>query len=396
MKINICIPVAIQLCFDDVGWHEGTDMRYEGRAPRSGIPRHHEPEDYEILAELGRGIGQKILAPLVLGDWDKDNLLRGQVGFTHDPYGWDRAAEIDYEKTQKCFEILDGSDYVEYAIHGLLHSVYTPDGKLITAKEYFDEVEENGVKRLVLDSDEVFNRRLDIFYKIYKSWGFRKEIRTFVSPCGMKFADDEMVTTLERRLSERGIKFHTNYTFHFDDPLRVYSGVTLMKKGCSYLKPGGILEWNVYDFEPSDFVPFVSPENFNGTNIIGLHWTNLLRYNPKRNLERLPEWIAFFKRESETFGTMISKDIGFSATQQFYNLFAKIDVADGKCKIDLAEVKKIKPTTAPNEFYISLRNGTVPKACDGGIVTLFEEHKEFKTYKVVHAENVENIIISLG
>ena len=394
MKTNVCIPVAIQLCFDDVGWHEGTDMRYEGRAPRSGIPRHHEPEDYEVLAELGRGIEQKILAPLVLGDWDKDNLLRGQVGFTHDPEGWDRASEIDYEKTERCFDILDGSYYIEYAIHGLLHSVYTPKGELVTAKEYFDVIEVDGEKRLVLDSDEVFNKRLDLFYRIYKSWGFRKEIRTFVSPCGMKFADDAMVTDLERRLSERGIKFHTNYTFHFDDPLRVYSGVTLMKKGCSYMKPGGILEWNVYDFEPSDFVSFVSPENFGGTNIIGLHWTNLLRYNPKRNMERLREWIAYFKRESETFGTMISKDIGFSANQQFYNLFARLDVTDGKCRIDLSEVKKIKPAHLPDEFYVSFASGTVPGACSGGKISLYEEHREFNTYKVEHTDDC--VVIDLS
>ena len=241
---------------------------------------------------------------------------------------------------------------------------------------------------------DILSRIVDIFYKIYKSWGFRKEIRTFVSPCGMKFADDAMVTDLERRLSERGIKFHTNYTFHFDDPLRVYSGVTLMKKGCSYLKPGGILEWNVYDFEPSDFVPFVSPDNFGGTNIIGLHWTNLLRYNPKRNMERLSEWIAYFKREGETFGTMISKDIGFSANQQFYNLFAKLRMGEGKCRVDLSEVKKKKPCHLPDEFYISLSNGITPKSCINGKISLYEEHSGFKTYKVEHTKDLVDIAIS--
>ena len=395
MKSNVSIPVAIQLCFDDVGWQNGEDQRADlGLPARSGISRMHEPEDYLIIHELGKAINQKILAPLVLGEWDKDNLLRGKVGFSHNPSGWDRASEIDYEKTQKCFDILESSDYIEYAIHGVLHSCYTPEGKLITCKEYFRFGETvDGKETMYLESEEEFNTRIELFYGIYNSWGFKKKIRTFVSPCGMKHADDATVCDLESRLSKLGIQYHTNYTFHFDDPIRVYSGITLMKKGCSYKKPGGILEWNVYDFDPKTFVPFVSPENFGGTNIIGLHWTNLLRYQPETNLERLPDWIEYFRRESETFGTMISRDIGFSATQQFYNKFANIEALNGKYVFDLCEVKKIKPSYCPDEFYVSFKNGTVPKSCVGGAFSLYEEHEEFKTYKITHTDKTVEIII---
>ena len=395
MKNDIAvIPTAIQLCFDDVGWHAGEDMRYEGFAPRSGLPRHHAVEDYEILHELGRAINQKILAPLVLGDWDKENVLRGKVGLTHDPAGWDRASEIDYPLTEKCFEVLDGSDYIEYAIHGILHSAYTPEGKLITAKEYFREIPTEGGKlKTVLTSEEDFNTRMECFFDIFRAWGFKKHIRTFVSPCGMKNADDEIIGDLTERLSKRGIEFFTNYSFHFDDPLRVYNGITIMKKGCSYKKPGGILEWNVYDYDPSSFVPFVSPDNFGGTNIIGLHWTNLLRYQPETNMERLPLWIKFFKRESETFGTMISRDICFSATQQFYRLFAKEDIQDGVYRVDLSEVLKRKTAPCPDEFFVSFRKGTKPSAISGAQISLYEEHENFNTYKIAHDRDVVEIKI---
>ena len=80
MMNNVKIPVALQFCFDDVGWDNGRDLRALGMASRSGIPRRHAIEDYKMLHEFGKALGQKIWAPLCLADWDKDNLLRGQVG----------------------------------------------------------------------------------------------------------------------------------------------------------------------------------------------------------------------------------------------------------------------------------------------------------------------------
>ena len=93
--MNAIIPIAVQINLDDVGWHDGTDLRYKGQASRSGIPRRHEPEDYLVLEKIGAALNTRIVCPLCLGDWDKDNYLRGEVGITHDPYGWNRAEEID-------------------------------------------------------------------------------------------------------------------------------------------------------------------------------------------------------------------------------------------------------------------------------------------------------------
>ena len=84
-KNDLIIPQALILCLDDVGWHNGDDLRPEGMASRSGIPRYHHPLDYRMLAELGKAIDMKIVCPLCLGDWDKDNILRGEVGMTHKP-----------------------------------------------------------------------------------------------------------------------------------------------------------------------------------------------------------------------------------------------------------------------------------------------------------------------
>ena len=80
MQDSIRIPVAFCLRVDDVGWHNGADDRYSSRPSRTGIPRKHVPADYRALHELGKALNMKISCSLVLGEWDKDNVLRGGFG----------------------------------------------------------------------------------------------------------------------------------------------------------------------------------------------------------------------------------------------------------------------------------------------------------------------------
>ena len=394
MTENVKIPVALQFCFDDVGWDYGRDLRAEHKASRSGIPRYHAIEDYKMLHEFGKALGQKIWAPLCLADWDKDNLLRGQVGITHNPHGWDRKSEINYELLEEARDILNGSEYIELVIHGLLHGVYGEDGKLIHEMEYFKMIEEDGKKKMVISSDEDFNNRISLFFKIYDSWGFTKKIRSFVSPCGFGNADEWMIADLAERLKKLGIKYWANSGFSFEGPLGVYSDIAVMKKGGSYNgKYGPMPPWEGYDIDPDLFMPFVDKRNQGGTNMVGMHWTNLLRLNPKRDFEHLPLWINYFNRERETFGTMIAKDVEFSVTQQFYNLYSKVDVCEGKCVVDVTDAIAKKTSPCKDEFYISFTKDIAPKSCLGGEISLYEEHREFNTYKVAHTSNRIEILI---
>lgn len=391
---NSKIPVALQFCFDDVGWDYGRDLRDHHKASRSGIPRFHAIEDYKMLHEFGKALGQKIWAPLCLGDWDKDNVLRGQIGITHDPYGWDRKNEINYEVFEEARDILDRSEYIELVIHGLLHGVYGEDGKLIHEMEYFKMIEEGGEEKMVISSDDDFNKRIRLFFEIYNGWGFTKKIRSFVSPCGFANSDECMIADLAKKLEALGIKYWANGGFSFKGPLGVYSDIAVMKKGGSYNgKYGPMPPWEGYDLDPDLLMPFVDVRNHGGTNMVGMHWTNLLRLNPKRDFDYLPEWINYFNRERETFGTMIAKDVEFSVTQQFYSLYSKVNICEGKCIIDVSEAcaKKTKP--CKDEFYISFTKDISPKFCLGGEISLYEEHKKFNTYKVVHIAKQLEILL---
>ena len=373
---KIIIPAAFQLSLDDVGWHDGSDLREIGQPSRSGLPRYHHPLDYRMLAELGRALDMKIVCPLCLGDWDKDNFLRGQVGITHKPYTWDRTSEIDLEYTRECFEELESAEYIEYGIHGLMHGRYTEKGELIWEKEYFPPVDQTK-QATYLDPND-FRNRLDLFFKIYDSWGFSQKIRSFVAPCGMGKTSLDMMYQMAEILEPLGIKYWTNGTLPYKGILKTFGNIASIRE------VSGDVPWNAYDFDPKHMKVFGSEDKPINSGVWGIHWTNFLRFNPENNLERLDAWVDFFRRQSEVFGTILSKDIAFAANQLYYKVFATLESYENKCVIELSETEKQKNLKGNNVFYISVKNGLVPSSIEGGEIKLYEVHRDFINYEIKH------------
>ncbi len=387
MKNNVKIPVAFQIRVDDVGWHKGDDDRWINRPSRSGLPRMHHKLDYEMLARLGKELNTKIGCSLVLGEWDKDNILRGVPHVTYDVEGWDRASEIDIDACREFMSIMENSEYIDYTLHGLLHGYYD-DGKLITERHYYPLIydKEKGCyteKHGRLPSEE-FRRCIELFYEIYNSWGFKKEIRCFASPCGCKGTLEENSDYI-KILKEFGIRYWNNGWCDIDYNVDVYDGI-ICAKGIF------VVDWNVYDIEPK-YLPLgiTGEEEFPKTDL-GFHWTNFLRYHPQSNFERLADWVGYFNRQAEIFGTMLSRDTAFAESQALYNRFAKLDFTDGKCVIDTSEVDAKGAIGLRDDFYISFKNPISPKLCEGGDMSLYEVKKEFKTYRI-ERKNCDKIII---
>ncbi len=393
MENSIKIPVAIQIRVDDVGWHIGADERFKGLPSRSGLPRKHSVLDYPVLNEIGKGIDMKINCSLVLGEWDKDNILRGEANVTYDRYGWDRASEIDYDYAQKAFEILENSPYISYTYHSLLHGFYYKD-KLVTERvlnpfKYDAEKDEYIKDEYTWLSEEEFRRHLDLFFKIYDSWGFKKPVKSFACPCGCWWStEDDGNKMYAKIISEYGMNVWENgWGALGENGMGVCNGVVCLKT------PRDVTNWDAYDVDP-DYLNLYYPEGSENTGPdFCSHWTNYLRWNPEKNMECVPKWISYFKRQSEVFGFMLSKDVEFAGSQAIYSRFAKLDFAENKCLIDLSEVDAANAIVLKNEFYISLKNGIIPKVCVGGKIEEFETKKEFKTYKITRDKDTGKVEI---
>ena len=383
MNRRVILPAALILDLDDMMWHDGRDLRHIGQASRSEFPRTHLPEDYTVVNELGRALDMKIICPICLGDWDRENILRGVVGATHDPKGWNRKAAINYALTEKYFEAAESSEYIEYAYHGLLHGLYDENGRRINEFEYF--MDENG-KNAVLLPDDQLNLHLDLFDRIYEMWGFKKKIRTFCPPCGIPLADKTDWSQIDRFSSilyAHGVRYNIARWHRITELSRLCSGVLYMEKNARF----GISS-AAYDVDPRYIPDFAEDGDEVFGDVMGMHWTNFLHYYPQNNLERLGQWITYFNRQAEVFGMMLSRDIAFTGRQCVYRKNSKITFAENECIVDISDALKYGFEDLGCEFYVSFKNDSLPQSCDGGVIELYESRKRFKTYKVTALNSI--------
>lgn len=389
MKNSVILPAALQLCIDDLGWHNGTDARHIGQPSRTGMPRKHLPEDYTIINELGKALNMIILCPICLAEWDKNNILRDEIGTTFEPHTWNRAATIDLELTNRMFEVMENSDYIEYSIHGNLHGNYAADGSQITEMEYFHYKSPDD-SQLSTQSEEEILHRLKLYFEIYNDWGFKKEIRSFVAPNGIPIhltADD--LQPLASALKKYGVKYWTSRWKKTVCDTEFFDGIIYMEKNKKFGVP-----WNAYDYDPAFLFNFAEEGDETVGDVMGMHWPNFLRYNYQHNMECLEPWVKYFKKQAEIFGLMLSKDIAFSSKQHVYRRFSKLSFEENKIIIDLTDVLNKPTDLLENEFYISFKNNVTPIQCDGGIFELYETHNNFKTFKITHTSDIVQITVN--
>ena len=388
MNKDFVIPSALQICMDDIGWFRGHDMRHIGQPSSTGMPRKHHPLDYKIVNEVGKAIGMKVMCPLVVGEWDKDNLLRDEIGTTYEPHTWDRASKIDMTTAQKCFEEIENSDYIEFALHGVMHGNYDANGGQITEMEYFGYTSENDKTLKTLSEEEIL-RRIDIFERVYNSWGFTKKIHSYAAPNGIPSGIDwDDLEPMVKAFNKKGIKYWTNYWKGKELSVKYLDNILYVIKNNNVMIP-----WNAYDIDPAYVRDFLKDEDTHFGTVLGMHWPNFLKFNPENNMQTLPLWVDYFKRQSEIFGLMISKDIAFSCNQYIYKDLAKTDFVDNKIKIDVAPVYE-QPSLVPNgEFYISIKNNKTPVKSNGCTFELYEKHADFSTYKIKHTDKQMEITV---
>ena len=380
MKKSVIIPIAYQTVVDDVGWFCGSDDRHLGMPSRTGMPRDHVAEDWTVINEIGKRIDQKIVGAMVIGEWDKLDRLRGKPHMTPHPYEWRRSESINIREAERCAAAIESSEYVEIALHGLLHS-YWDEELGHDDQQYYIRPRGGyaGTERLIPVSDEYFEDCIDTFLDIYADWGFSKKIVSFISP-GSAYGPVEGSLGFARILKARGFKYWANYWSVIKDSCRVIDGLTFINKGT------GFVPWNAYDVNPALLPDYSLAENDGvimpkGT-VLGLHWPNFLRFDPKKNRETVDAWVEFYRRQAEIFGVMISRDIGFASRQALYERFTRVDFTENEVVLDFSAVDESGATDIGNTMYVSIRKRLAPVSAEGARVTLYETHERFRTYKV--------------
>ena len=379
------IPLAVQIVMDDFGWFYGKNELAEGGPARTSICRDHTEEDYRVINELGRRLGMKIVCGFTLGEWDKDNRLRGMKHATPDEKGWDRKATVDMEAARRFFSLIEQSDYIDIAFHGLMHSFWVDGENHGNPREfyYYDLPEGAAERRLdypcVPVSADYVDSHLKAWFDIYNGWGFSKPVKTFISPAGLH-RDRQKVLDYAEKIKKYGILYWKNGWDGFTGFTEVFDGIIFLECGDDFL-----------DFDAIDVDPDTLPPFHGRTAVFGTHWPNFLRSEPSENFRFLDRWESFFARIADTYGLMLSKDIAFAATQAQFRRHVKTRFADGVLTLDVSAVYGTGAAGLLDSFYLSFPREHTPLSCDGGTLGLYESHGDFNTYKITKRGDIVKI-----
>ena len=135
-NLKVFIPMPLQVVIDDVGWWSGEDGSKRQEPYRTGINRNHVSADYQAIAELGRALGIRPQAALILCEWDKENILRHLPTSTWMGKEWNNSKWIGPWLEEAAEIIRDNQDYLEITIHGLGHEYW--EGGVFTRAEWTD------------------------------------------------------------------------------------------------------------------------------------------------------------------------------------------------------------------------------------------------------------------
>ena len=321
---------------EDVGWWQGQDGSAVQQPYRNAFPRRHCLADYQALVRFADRLGVRIGLGMVLGEWDRKNMLGEIPGATWMGKDWhndenngpwlDEAAE--YLRAQK--------DSLELGLHALCHEFW--QGGKMERSEFHDQYG-NMRRRQVITS------HLEAFGMILEQNGFSEFPRLFFPPAlHHSFGND--TRSIQALLYEHGIR-HVITTFsrarRYSSPhhekITWECGVGLLERGLSPVP------WNMCASLPR--------WDFSGP-ILPLHWGNLLHPDPGNNSEVVDGWAEMLLSETAGPERILAKNYDICWRQAAIFYFGKIS-ADGEAIIvDLRALPKDMPGSV-GSFFLTIR-----------------------------------------
>jgi hypothetical protein len=335
------IPLPIQVVIDDVGWWSGHDGSEQQEPYRTGISRDHVPADYTAIAKLGKSLGIRPQAAMVLCEWDKKNILRKLPTATWMGKDWDNSKWVGPWLEEAAGIIRENGKHIELTFHGVGHEYWT-NGKF-TRAEWADV---NGRMR---PRDQV-EKHLDFFEKIIQQHWLGPFPTSFVPTAfnhGFGVTPGHDVSMAEI-LSKRGIKyintpFHQMYNagevshkyFGFDsDVLTVDRGKDVLTWDATGMPPTGRLKGPT----------------------CGMHWANLIHPDPYRNQEIVDAWVQFLAPYNDKEDTMLASDSGSFQSQLLYHECAELLRDDNNIFFDFKKLGSFPGDKVKKTFTLKIKS----------------------------------------
>ncbi|MBN2311449.1 MAG: hypothetical protein JXR94_20905 [Candidatus Hydrogenedentes bacterium] len=336
--LTACIPLPLQVVIDDLGWWCGADGHERNEPFRTGIARNHVPADYEAIAYLGRELGMRPQAAMILCEWDRDNILRALPSSTWMGADWDNRRWIGPWLDEAADIIRRNRDCFEVTLHGIGHEFWL-DGRMERA-EWHDA---NGRMR---PRDEIL-RHIEFFARLLEQHRLGPFPESFV-PAAFLHRFGVADGGLAAILAGAGIRYISTpfQSMHLDAPpcclhFGVDAGTITVDRGRD-LRP-----W--YDLGPAPGGLLTGP-------VCGMHWPNLLHADPARNHEVVDRWIDLLRLYGDRVDTMLARDTRAFCTQLIHRECARLDVGDYTIHIDLAAVRSLHAPAIDTAFEVRVES----------------------------------------
>ena len=320
--IVAAIPLPIQVVIDDVGWWSGEDGSEWQEPYRTGINRNHVPNDYRAIVRLGRELGIRPQAAMILCEWDKENILRKVPTSTWMGSDWDNSKWVGPWLEEAAEIIRNNRDHFELTLHGIGHEYWK--GKKFTRAEWADK---SGTMRPV---DKV-KKHLDFFGALLQQNNLGPYPTSFVPTAflhgfGPTGNHDQSMAEV---LASYGVEYvNTPFSGMYNAGATQYNrfgfdaGVITIDRGSD------ILSWDTIGKGPEGKIKGAT---------CGMHWPNILHQDPEKNLEITDQWIKFLRPYNDKPDTMLAKDSLEFRHQLLHHTCTKAKLAGNTVELDFSE-----------------------------------------------------------
>lgn len=322
-NLTVSLPMPIFVVVEDVGWWQGRDGSADNEPFRNGFSRRHCLEDYRALARLAKRLNMRIALGMVLGEWDRTNILRGVAGATWMGDGWDNRLNRGPWLDGAAEFLRDHRDSLEIACHGLCHEFWR-DSRMERAEFHNQDCR--------MRPRDLVTSHLDAFAKILEQNKLPGFPRLFLPPALLhSFGNGE--ESIQAILHEYGVQYVVTafsrarrYAEPCHGKITWECGVRLLERGLSPVPWHAAAAAPVWDFQ---------------NPILPLHWSNLLHHDPARNSSIVDGWAEMLEKKARSLDCMLAADLPACWSQAAAHQLVKLRVDAEKIIIDLGELPQV-------------------------------------------------------
>ncbi len=338
-KLQVFIPMPIQVVIDDVGWWSGEDGSKQQEPYRTGINRNHVPADYQAIVELGKSLGIRPQAATILCEWDKENILSQIPTSTWMGEKWNNSKNVGPWMEEAAEIIRNNQDHYELTLHGVGHEYW--ENGIFTRAEWTDS---NGQMR---PADQV-KKHLDYYQKLMEQHSLGPFPKSFV-PAAFRHSygpSEGRAISLAGLLQQKGINYiNTPFESMYNSNRVQYSlfglddGVMTVDRGSDEF------QWTAFPGNPS--------KKLTGPTC-GMHWPNLLHPDPDRNSEVVQNWVDYLKPYNENKETLLAPDSVVFQHQIMHHVLTNIKAKENVISLDFVETDKLPANFSKDKLTIKV------------------------------------------